>query len=345
MQRADASASTALRPYIKAHYHFQFLSAAFRFGLFSILEKDPGLTVKDIAVRLGLKEQPTRILLLGCTATGLLDKDGDGYHNTALTRPLAENLDQAPAAYIPWESQGIYRAIGWFAEALDQDSNVGLQREIAGTAPTLYGRLAENPELESAFHTMMGSVSQLVAEEIVERIDLSGHRHLLDVGGGTAINAANLARKWPDLRITIGDLPSIAALAEEKIADLGLADRVDAVSLDAFHDEFPSGPDAVLFAHFLEIWSADRVRDLLARASRQLPPGGGLFVVTPYQNDEETGPERSAYLSAYFHTIASGEGMVYTPKEYEQWFKEAGFEPTQRVLLGPDAVAICGRKV
>ncbi|AZS70038.1 methyltransferase [Streptomyces lydicus] len=333
-----------LRPHYKAHYHFQFLSAAFRFGLFDILEKEPGTTLTGISERLGLEQQPTRILLLGCTATGLVRKEGDGYHNTPLTQPLGERPGHVPATYIPWETHGIYRAISWFYESLQENSNIGLQREIPGTAPTLYGRLAENPELESTFHTMMSAVTQLVAEDVATELDLSEYRHLLDVGGGAAMNAVHVAQAWPDLEITIGDLPSIVPQANDRIAAQGLGHRVRAVSLDAFHDEFPVGHDAVFFAHFLEIWSSDRIRALLAKASRALPSGGGVFVVTPYQYDDETGPERSAYLSAYFHTIASGEGMVYTPKEYEQWFDEAGIEPAKPVQLGPDTVVICGRK-
>lgn len=296
-----------LRPLYKAHYRFQFLSAAFQFGLFTILEQEPGIAMPDIAARVGLKEQPTRILLLGCTTMGLLRRENGGYYNTPLTQPLADNLDESPAAFIPWEQQGIYRAMSWFPEALKADTNIGLQREIPGTAPTMYERLADHPELESTFHTMMASVSRLVGEELKEKLDLSGYTHLLDIGGGTAINASNLVERWPGLRVTIADLPSVAASANATIQKLGLADRVNAVSLDVFKDEFPAGCDSLLFAHFLEIWSADRIRALLAKASRALAPGGGIFVVTPYQNDEETGPDRAAYLSAYFHTIASGE--------------------------------------
>ncbi|MGW7595456.1 methyltransferase, partial [Streptomyces rubiginosohelvolus] len=111
-------------------------------------------------------------------------------------------------------------------------------------------------------------MSRLVGAELGEKLDLSECTHLLDIGGGTAINAANFAARRPDLRITIGDLPSIAAAANEKIEKLVLADRVRAVSLDAFHDEFPTGCDGVLFAHFLEIWSPERVQELLAKAAR-----------------------------------------------------------------------------
>ncbi|MGX7759620.1 methyltransferase [Streptomyces angustmyceticus] len=340
MESSQNSADPTIGPHYKAHYDFQFLSAGFQLGLFEALEKEPGITREDLSVRLGLAVQPCRILLLGCTAMGVVRKEGEGYYNTPYLPPLSALPDQESAAYL----HRIYRAVDWFCESLKENSNVGLKNEIPGTAPTLYGRLAENPELEAAFHVLMSSISHLVAEEIAAEIDLSGYRRLLDVGGGAAMNAANLARTWPDLEVTIGDLPSITSLANDKIAELGLTDRVRAVGLDAFHDDFPVGHDAVLFAHFLEIWSPDRIRALLAKASGALHPGGAVFVVTPYQDDRGTGPERSAYLSAYFHTVASGEGMVYTPMEYEEWFSEAGIDPVKRVMLGPDTVVICGRK-
>jgi SAM-dependent methyltransferase len=328
-----------------AHYRFQYLSAAFQLGLFTLLSEEPGSTKADIARRLGLQEQPARILLLGGTAFGLLCKDGDRYYNTSISEPFSMRSDQAPAAFLPFQQHCIYRPMWWFYDSLKENTNIGLQREIEGSATTLYGRLAGHPGLETTFHNMMASVSRLVAEDLAQKIDLSNYTHLLDVGGGTAVNAAELARRWPHLQITIIELPTVAAAANERIVELGLADRVRAVGLDVFNDEFPTGCDCVLFAHFLEIWSIEHIRALLAKASRAVGPNAGIFVVTPYQDDDENGPELAAALSAYFLTIASGEGMIYTPREYEQWFVETGFEPTGRTEVGGfGAIAISGVK-
>jgi hypothetical protein len=111
----------------------------------------------------------------------------------------------------------------------------------------LYGRLALDPERESIFHKMMASVSRLVGRGAgAASGPLSAH-HLFDVGGGTAVNAPYLARRWPNLRVTIADLPTVAETVNAKVAALGLNDRVRAVGLDVFEDEFPEGCDAVLF--------------------------------------------------------------------------------------------------
>jgi ubiquinone/menaquinone biosynthesis C-methylase UbiE len=331
---ADADAVASLRELFYAHYRFQYLSAAYRLGLFELLDREPGLTHPEIAARLGLQSQPARILLLGCTSAGLLRKTDDRYRNSAMAQPLATRPTDVPAAFVPWEQFVNYRPMAWFFEALKEGTNVGLREEIPGDAPTLYGRLALNPELETTFHNMMGSVSRLVAEDLVRQLDLSGYTHLLDVGGGTAVNATYLARRWPHLRVTIIDLPTVAAAANEKVAAAGVDRQVRAVGLDVFEDEFPTGCDVVLFGHFLEIWSIERNRALIAKAAKAVEPGAGVFVVTPGSNDDGTGPDLAAALSAYFLTVASGEGMVYTGAEYEEWLREAGFVPTGRLTVG-----------
>jgi hypothetical protein len=50
--------------------------------------------------------------------------------------------------------------------------------------------------------------------------------------------------------------------------------------------------------------------------------------------DDESGPPRSALLSLYFLTLASGEGMVYPWKDYERWYRKAGFRTVRVHRIG-----------
>ncbi|MGH3852306.1 MAG: methyltransferase family protein [Pseudonocardiaceae bacterium] len=139
----QANAIESLLELIHTHHRFQYLSAAFQFGVFELLGREPGRTRADIAERLEIEEQPARILLLGCTSAGLLRKDGERYCNTSVSEPLAGKLDEVPAALVPWQHV-IYRPMAWFYESLKENTNVGLQREIPGESPTLYGRPASS---------------------------------------------------------------------------------------------------------------------------------------------------------------------------------------------------------
>jgi hypothetical protein len=106
-----------------------------------------------------------------------------------------------------------------------------------------------------------------------------------------------------------------------------VGDRVKTIGLDALTDDFPNlGCDAVLFAHFLEIWSPDKVKLMLRKASRVLTKDASIFLISKLQNDDELGPMLVALLASYFATVASGEGQFFTKAELSALLRDAGFE-------------------
>jgi ubiquinone/menaquinone biosynthesis C-methylase UbiE len=314
-------------------YYFQFLASAVELDLFTVLSRSPGLTREEVAEHLKLEIQPARILLLGCGAIGLLRKEGDRYFNTSGAERFfskAQPANMIPAVRMANHIQ--FRPMARFAEALRSNTNVGLQ-EIPGSAPNLYMRLAENPPLEQIFHEMMSLVSFGTAAFLAATLDLSRHRRLLDVGGGEAVNATTLAGRWPDLNVTVLDLPTVAETTSARLMEQGMSGRVTALGGDCFSEELPGGFDAILFSRFLSIWSEEKVRGLLAKAARALPPGASLYVVDALQDDDEMGPPFVAHLCAYFLTLASGEGMARTWSEWTGWLEEAGFTSVSRQPL------------
>lgn len=311
-------------------YYFQFLAAAVDLDLFTLLSNSQGLTRDEVAERLHIENQPARILLLGCSSVGLLRKEGDRYVNTSGAERFFSRTNPAnmmPAVRMANHIQ--FRAMARFTDALKTNTNVGLE-EIPGSAPTLYMRLAENPPLETIFHEMMSLVSLGTAVFNAASLDLSGHRSLLDVGGGEAVNATALAGRWPDLHVTVLDLPTVAETTRARLTAQGMAERVTAVGGDVFAEELPEGFDAMLFSRFLSIWSDEKVTGLLAKAARALRPGASLYLIEALQDDDEMGPPFIAHLSAYFLTLASGEGMVRTWAEWTGWLEEAGFTSFSR---------------
>ena len=333
MKQLTEQDEDAIRDLFLGMYYFQFLASAVELDLFTLLSRSPGLTREELAERLKLENQPARILLLGCGALGLLRKEGDRYFNTSGAERFFSKTHPAnmvPAVRMANHIQ--YRPMGRFAEALKTNTNVGLQ-EIPGSAPNLYMRLAENPPLEKIFHEMMSLVSYGTAAFLAEALDLSRRRRLLDVGGGEAVNATALAGRWPDLHVTVLDLPTVAETIRARLTAQGMAERVTAVGGDCFAEELPGGFDAMLFSRFLGIWSEDKVRGLLAKAARALRPGASLYLIEALQDDDEMGPPFVAHLCAYFLTLASGEGMVRTWTEWVDWLEEAGFKSFSRRAL------------
>jgi hypothetical protein len=242
---------------IGGHIFFQTLAAAVRFDLFGLLTKHGSLTRAQIAQELGIAEQPARILLLGCTSLGLLRKSGESYRNSVLAqRLLSRESPESVVSYVEFEQYIIYKPMFWLYDALRENRNVGL-KEISGEEPTLYQRLAHNPELERLFQDAMSALSVQANEHLARYIDFSSVQHVVDVGGGDGTNVIELARHWPNLRATVFDSPTVSEIARTNIERSGLSDRLDAVAGNCFEDEFPTGVDCILFAHFFTIWTEE----------------------------------------------------------------------------------------
>lgn len=326
------------------HIFFQTLSSAVQLRLFDILKVHPGLDRAGLRQRMELEEKPARILLLGCASLGLVEKKGQGYFNAPLVNELlTRNSPRSLVSLIEWQQFINYKPMAHFTEALQRNSNVGLE-EISGKGATLYERLSSHPRLENIFQAAMQSISVQANFALAEALDLSSTRHLVDVGGGNGSNLMALAKQHPSLRGTVFDSASVCDIAQGNIAAAGLSNRVSTHAGDCFRDAFPKDADAILFCHFFTIWSEEKNFALVKKAYDALPPGGRIVIFNMMQNDDETGPLTSAMGSPYFLTLATGEGMLYTWAEYETWLRKAGFARVERQELPCDHGLIIGHK-
>jgi SAM-dependent methyltransferase len=326
------------------HIFFQTLRTAVQLDLFTLLAEEGPLTREEIARRLGIAEQPARIVLLGLTAVGLVRKSGRSYSNSHLAGILlTKGSPRKITAYVELQHRAMYKGLYWLLESVREYRNVGL-KEFAGDEPTLYQRLAHDPELEQIFQEAMQELSVQANADMAKFVNLSGVRHLVDVGGGDGTNIIALARRWPNLRATVFDSPTVCEIARRNIAASGFADRLDAVSGECFADPFPKGADCLMFCHFFTIWGEEKDRELLRKCHDSLPPGGKAVIFNMMQQDDETGPLSAAVGSPYFLALATGLGMLYTWREYESWMRDAGFRAVERHKLLRDHGLIVGTK-
>jgi cyclopropane fatty-acyl-phospholipid synthase-like methyltransferase len=190
----------------------------------------------------------------------------------------------------------------------------------------------------------MEDISVQANASFAELVDLAKVRHLVDVGGGNGANIIQLARKYPSLRASVFDSPTVCEIARANIRAAGFADRLDAVPGNCFPDPFPKGADCLLFCHFFTIWTEEKDRFLFKKAYDALPSGGTVMIFNMMQSDNEDGPWAAAMGSPYFLTLATGEGMLYTWSEYESWMREVGFTNVQRQSLPREHGVIRGTK-
>ncbi|MFV2104019.1 methyltransferase [Micromonospora sp. LOL_024] len=309
---------------------FELLRTALELGIFEHLEHAGGMNPRLLAQALGIEVQPARVMLLGLCALRLVDKHGDAYVNAGMTRrKLLRSGPRYLGQLVDVQAKVINRALPDLAESVRQGTNVGL-RHLDGPGSTLYERLAAHPELQRVFYANMGDASRKAIGPLLDRYDLSGVRHAVDVGGGDGTNAIHLARRYPDLTVTVFDHESVTQLAADRVDDPDLRRRVRFHPGDIMTEPLPEGADAVLVFHIFEIWSRARNTELLRRCRAALPEGGVCLVYNFVSDDEGTGPMSAGLVSPYFLALASGEGMAYSAADMEQAALDAGFSEVER---------------
>lgn len=306
---------------------FKTLAAAHEIDLFTHLSASGGTTIVELAERLGIDERPAEMLLTGSAALGLLDKDGADYVNSALAETY---LVRGKPYYF-----------GGFVEMLDRRLYPGwgkLTAAIRTNRPTTWDpdRQAslfdgEDPDMLAVFWEAMHSISTFTARALGDAVDLSGFRRLLDVGGGSGAYDIELCRRYPDLTATVYELPFVADIAAGKIADAGLAERIDTLGGDFFGDPaFPGGHDVILLSMIMHDWDEASDRVILEKCWDALPSGGAVIISELLVNDEKTGPPPAALMSLNMLIETEG-GRNYTPSEYDRWLRDLGFRDIRTV--------------
>ena len=334
-----------LRVLIHGTTAFELLRTGLEFDLFELIEAAEGLDVDEVAQAIGVERQPARILLLGLASLRLLEKRGDEYVNSAVTRrKLLRSNPRFLGPLVDIQADIINQSLGDFAESMRQNTNVGL-RHIKGPEDTLYERLTEHPELQKVFYRNMGDASKKAFAQILDLYDFSTLNHVVDLGGGDGTNSIELARRYPHLEVTVFDQETVTRIAARQAESSELDKRLHFHPGDLFADPLPEGADGIMFFHIFEIWSLERNTELLRKCYEALPPGGVCLVYNFVSNDEGTGSMSAGLVSPYFLSLASGEGMTYSPKDMEKAVRDAGFTRIEHHGdLGFSHTLVVGRK-
>jgi SAM-dependent methyltransferase len=324
---------------------FQILRTAYRLGLFDLLSQKPGLTRPEIQQQLQLQEEPAHILLLGCTALKFLRKRGDRYffRSRLAQRALSNHGPLSIEPILEWMHHIVDPGMRFLEESLREARPAGLQA-FPGEGDNLYARIADNPQLQSCFYGAMNMRTARQNEIFLDVVDFNKLHNVLDVAGGDGQILEAIANRYPHIRGTVLEIPSVAELATQRFAKGGLSQRLNAVAGDMLREEFPTGYDAVLFCHVNGNHSPDANRDLMRRAFRALNSGGIVCIYSAFMDDDGTGPLSSAILSAVFYCIVSGKGRQYSRAESTAWLTETGFVDVAHGTLMHNHAVILARK-
>ena len=314
--------------------------SAVELELFTELSSE-AMTGEEIGERVGLHPRGIYDFLDTLVALGFLERDGNGSEGRyANTQETATFLDKRKPTYVggilEMSNSRLYPFWGDLTEALRTGQP---QNEIKHTGRPMFDELYSDPARLEQFMDAMTGVSMGNFMALSEKVDFSRYETVCDVGGATGQLSMILARRHPHLRCISFDLPVVAPIAERRIAEAGLSDRIEVASGDFFADPLPAA-DVITMGLILHDWNLERKMDLIRSAHEALPEDGAYIVIENLIDDERRENAFGLMMSLNM-LIEFGDAFDFTGSEFSGWCRQVGFRDVEILpLTGPASAGI-----
>ena len=296
------------------------ITALVHLDLFSWLAEHPA-SKEEICRALEISDRPTDVMLTLFAAMGLVEERQQAFHLTPLARehlvkgspwylePYFGSLKDRPVAIDLLKVLRTGKPANWGAQQTDRDKD--------------WHRSMETEEFATQFTAAMDCRGVYLAQAVAKSIDLSGHRHLLDIAGGSGIYACSFVTHYPQLTATVFEKPPVDKIAARAIANRGCSEKVRVFAGDMLATALPAEADVHLFSNVLHDWDVPVVRQLLQQSFEAMLPGGLVMIHDAFLNADKNGPLHVAEYSVLL--MHSSEGRCYSVGEMEAYLVDAGF--------------------
>lgn len=316
------------------------LQTAAKLGLFTALG-NRSMTGDEIADELGLAPRAIPDFTDALVALRFLERDGDGpdarYRNG---EEAALFLDKASRAYIGGFLEMAHDRLYPFWADLDEGLKTGeAQNEAKRGMSSIFETAYASKESLEQFLSAMSGISTGNFKAFAVDFDFSPYETMCDVGGAEGILAIEVARANPHMSCITADLPPVQPIAQAKVDEAELGDRVTTRAIDFFNDDLPKA-DVITMGMILHDWDLATKKMLIAKAYDALP-NGGAYVVIEQLIDDARRENVFGLMMSLNMLIEGGDAFDYTGADFDEWCKAAGFKRTEVMhLAGPSSAAI-----
>lgn len=289
----------------------QATTAALETGLVGFLARG-GATPAEFALASGLPPHAAARLMEAAAALRIAEQVGPGRYALGV---LGESLHASPGiAEMVAHHRLLYADLADPAALLARGGGGGRLASLW----TYAEGLPEERAAAETYSRLMAESQPLVARHILDAVDLSPARHLLDIGGGEGAFLEAVADRHPHLDLSLLDLPEVAARARAR-----LGPRVTVHGRSFAEGPLPEGADVITLVRVAHDHDDPEVLALMTRIAGALPPGGRLILAEPMAGTAGAEPAGHAYFGLYL--LAMGSGRPRTADELAAMLKRAGF--------------------
>ena len=265
-------------------------------------------------------------------ALGLLRKAGGTYWNTRLADKYF--IDERS---IYWTRQYSKECVQTYETLTVLEKALASGRRYSSLKglkmPSYTEAMKRDRRQAEDFTQMLFHLHRGDAEALAKYLDLSEHRAVLDVGGGSGVMSIALAKRNPRVYFCVLDIAAVCKIAAGNIRHAGLSRRIHTLPGD-FLRGLPAGYDVILFCDIGAL-----SRQLLRSAYKSLPPGGLIVAADRYLSDDRTKP-LDRLVS---HFVGSSFGLA-TRSDMVAAVRSCGFQHVKASNVYRDLWFITGRK-
>jgi len=295
------------------------LHAGVKLDVFTIIGNDH-LRGEDVADKLNGDKRGVKTLLNALSAMDFLEKKEDLYSNTALS-----------LNYLSKDSSQYMGHIVMHHRNLTDSWN---RLDVAVQSGSAVRPRASHTDEEQRENFLMGmfNLAMILAPVLVPKVDLSGRRHLLDLGGGPGTYAIHFCMNNLRLKATVYDLPTTRPFAEKTITKFNLQNRIDFKDMDYLEEEIKGTCDVAWLSHILHGEGPEECRKIIGKTVSALEPGGMILIHDFILNNNMDGPLFPALFSLNM-LLGTPAGQSYSEKQISDMLSEAGVREIRRIFF------------
>lgn len=304
------------------------LFVASKLKVFDLLNHHGSLKVGEVADKLQTSVVGTERLLDGCVALGLLEKthqlDSLVYKNTEQANMyLVSSSEYSLHGYIIHCNDHVWPLFTHLEHAVQEGTNQNERAFGSKTEDLFQDAYCNKKDVRLRFMNAMHSIARATGRDVAAVFDLSRFKTACDVGGCTGAMAYELVKMYPDLTITVYDLPAVIEMSSHFQPHKQDTHRVTFTAGDFFKDDLPKA-DLYILSRILHDWSEDKIDVLLSKISQLCTPGCGLLVAEIVLDEQRRSPAR-----ALLQALSMTEGKQRSGSEYSQLLQKYAFTEIQ----------------
>lgn len=253
---------------------------------------------------------------------GILEVESQGYVPSSLTRTVILDAKDFNKLSMKHNAADLRERLAGVCNLALYLSEPSIWKAQGLTEPKGYvEKMSDDPERAYSFTRLLYNVHQNLGNELAEFLDLKDIHTLIDIGGGSGVQAMSLARKHPDLSITVVDIENVCTVGRVIVEENKLSDRIIFHTADFLVDELPQGFDFVLHCD-IGVFGVGMFRKLWM----SLKAKGQIAVVFHFPSSENAAP--APFLEwAFLDSLKDPEFGFPTVAQVREQLIHAGFQP------------------